>query len=72
MSGAGYSRPLYFTNKTASDCQPALVETKKAAAFPGPLKETNTDTPLMNEKHKLSKIDFEIIRHDPPRLILAE
>ncbi len=47
MTWAGYS-PAPFTNKTASDCQPALVEQKKRPRFPEPLKKTITDTRLMH------------------------
>jgi hypothetical protein len=42
-------RPPLFTNKTPSDCQPALVEQKKRPRFPEPLKETDTDTGLMHD-----------------------
>ena len=48
MLGPANNRPPLFTNKTTSDCQPALVEQKKRLRETEPLKETNTDTRLMH------------------------
>ena len=41
MLGPANNRPPLFTNKTTSDCHPALVEQKKRLRETEPLKETN-------------------------------